>query len=186
MNRVCLLLVAIFLIGSVSGFELGISPSSFELEGNVGERRCQSVRVESSGEKIVGRDVWSLSKGKGVGDYELDAEDLNLLLEYDQELIFEQGGVRWARFCLTGLKEVEGHGILYYGSVENRAGVGSRIGVSVVDGGAESEKDLELSGRKIEGNKGRLVILWMLSVTGVEVLLFGLLLSKKMYVEKGD
>lgn len=114
----------------MSAFEIGITPSSFDLRGDPGERICSEFKIFLS-EDIDTEIELRLSEkeSREVSDYSLSPEEKNIDFSYFE--IGEIEGGKEFEFCLAGEFSGEYNALILSKVEEKNVAVGSWVRIEV-------------------------------------------------------
>jgi len=123
-----LFIFSIFLINLVSAVKIGISPPKIEFNSSTNEKTCQKIFINTNyRQELIGNDRWTKSLlvyKNDISQYDKDAKDLGLKLEYAKKLTILDDLKKEIEVCLTAEKEGKYNGALFYNTENSIAGVG--------------------------------------------------------------
>ncbi len=117
----------------VSGFELGLSPPSFNISFNQGDEYCDSFKVFSDRKtKVYIEDLWSDKNTRDLKDYVYSSEHFEINFEYENSLIVDNRAN--GEYCILADNYGEYNGLLLVKDESLKAGVGMWINLEVLGG----------------------------------------------------
>jgi hypothetical protein len=115
------LLLIFILINFVSAIELGISPGKVEFSGE-----CENITIFANG-RIIAEDKWSKTESRNLEDYNLNARDVGVEINYEKNFIVD--GKRKIQICVKA--EGRHYGIFLVRQEGSIAGVGSWLTLDI-------------------------------------------------------
>lgn len=128
-----LIILYFALVCNVYSLELGISPGEIKFYGNVNEKICRNISIQTNyNESILGETRWikNFEKKRDIKDYELNSDDLSLVVDYIEK-IKSKGISLKEQVCITATKPGKYYGAITYKTETGYAGVGSWIEVDI-------------------------------------------------------
>lgn len=177
-------ILILFLIVFVSATKLGISPAKIEIKGETGNKICKNVYLFSDYDGyLIGKTKWAKSGGKDFRNYNLDAENLYMGVEYPRRI--NVSDKKEIEICLIAEKPGDYYGALVYSTENGSAGIGTWIYANILGEEIEQEKVISLTG-KVINNSGKnldnslnIKLMSILSTINLSLFLFLLVVSKR-------
>lgn len=126
------MVLSLFLFSSAYAANLGISKASLEIMGDVDEKICSDLNLFSGDLiQVSGSDLWNLKNSRDLNDYTLNSRDLELVVEYPDEISVNKKEP--ITLCISGKYDGEYYGVLMYKS-SDKIGVGTWLDVTIGNG----------------------------------------------------
>lgn len=171
-TREVFLLIAVISINFASAVQIGISPAELSISVRQNEIVCSNITLFSSSNTLLaGDDKWTLGKEKDFMKYNLNADYLNIEINYNK-LILVQNQANLL-VCITGKNPGQYHGALLFHS-EN-TGVGCWINLNVTGSYFSILTGAAISVRE---NPGKAAIMLLLALL-ISLILLLVILKRK-------
>ncbi len=170
---ICSFILTIFLFSFVSSLKLGISPAYMDLSGEINEKICKNVSINSDREiNVTIEDKWfyGQTQSRNLKDYNLSAEGIGIKFFGDEKVSINQ--TDRLEICFLAEKTGDYYGIILFSSENNFATIGSWVKLEI-SGNKINSSPLILTGSAIKGifsKPDNLVLISSIFVTLISLL----------------
>jgi hypothetical protein len=181
-------ILLLFLIGSVSAVDMGLTPSKMELKGNTGEQICGNFTLSTTMKALYlsVEDKWTdTGNSKNLTDYTKLASDYTIESNYVEDI--NLSGKKKFEFCITAKKPGIYNGVLIFRS-STIAGLGMWVKAEIGGMDLEEKEVAPITGATV-GESGINKYLWPLLISTIVSLIALVLLirySKRMKKNKEE
>lgn len=169
----------------VYSLELGISPGNLEFSGNINERICNNITLNTDYKGyLIGNTKWTDKKleKREIKDYNLNAEELGIIIDYPEKLNVSEK-ITKREICANLKKPGTYHGAITYKTEEGYAGVGSWMMLNISKNSNENSGIRKISGMAVSKefflNQSSIIKISIVIFMALLLILAGLLFKLK-------
>ncbi|MDO8459902.1 MAG: hypothetical protein Q7S74_02230 [Nanoarchaeota archaeon] len=140
-----LIILILFLsLTTVSSLQLGISPPSLELKGDIKTILCKDITITSDSKlNLTGEIKWSKQNIRLINEYNIHSQDLNITSQIENSLYLKNYKTT-EKVCLSADKPGSYNGLLIYKTTERGIGVGTWVNLRI-NGKIQQETEEQIS-----------------------------------------
>lgn len=138
MKLIITILFVLLITPFISGTKITLSPSKIEFVGFVNETLCKNLTVsvnEPVPVEFVLNDNWidNINYEKQITKYKLNSQDLDIKIDYPNNLIFLNSDKKIINVCLIATKPGNYNGAIILSSVYGNIAIGSWINLVILE-----------------------------------------------------